>query len=345
MEEILASIRRIIADDVAGEHEARASLVQDGAAQPESDGAAPTAQLGVQPEGEPDIEAGPQDAADLDPVLATSTEAAGSDPFAYEPDENGSSEASASDSRDSESRAPEFQEIESRPAASHRPQPASREPIAMRARPLPAALRPAPRPNSRSSDMASDESVAFAAALMDLSIVEQAVNSELSGLHQAVSTVASVRPRPATAPKASPETADMQVQAKSPAVSSSAGVSSRSASAPTADRREEVRFEDARAEMPRGFESRGFEPRPVLARAPFGEAERPNRLLSGSTGDQVAASFGTLTRTVASNTRSMEDVVTDVLRPMLKSWLDDNLPELVERLVRAEIERVARQGE
>ncbi|MGN6461286.1 MAG: PopZ family protein, partial [Pseudolabrys sp.] len=27
---------------------------------------------------------------------------------------------------------------------------------------------------------------------------------------------------------------------------------------------------------------------------------------------------------------------------MLKSWLDDNLPSLVERIVRAEIERVSR---
>jgi cell pole-organizing protein PopZ len=31
-----------------------------------------------------------------------------------------------------------------------------------------------------------------------------------------------------------------------------------------------------------------------------------------------------------------------MLRPMLKVWLDDNLPGLVERLVRAEIERVSR---
>jgi cell pole-organizing protein PopZ len=31
-----------------------------------------------------------------------------------------------------------------------------------------------------------------------------------------------------------------------------------------------------------------------------------------------------------------------MLRPMLKSWLDDNLPHMVERLVRSEIERVTR---
>jgi cell pole-organizing protein PopZ len=33
-----------------------------------------------------------------------------------------------------------------------------------------------------------------------------------------------------------------------------------------------------------------------------------------------------------------------MLRPMLKKWLDDNLPTIVERLVRVEIERVARGG-
>ena len=35
-------------------------------------------------------------------------------------------------------------------------------------------------------------------------------------------------------------------------------------------------------------------------------------------------------------------IVQDMLRPMLKSWLDENLPVVVERLVRAEIERVSR---
>jgi len=32
----------------------------------------------------------------------------------------------------------------------------------------------------------------------------------------------------------------------------------------------------------------------------------------------------------------------EILRPMLKAWLDEHLPSLVERLVRAEIQRVAR---
>ena len=40
----------------------------------------------------------------------------------------------------------------------------------------------------------------------------------------------------------------------------------------------------------------------------------------------------------------IENLTREMLRPMLKSWLDDNLPSLVERLVRAEIQRVARGG-
>jgi hypothetical protein len=37
---------------------------------------------------------------------------------------------------------------------------------------------------------------------------------------------------------------------------------------------------------------------------------------------------------------TIEDIVREELRPLLKAWLDENLPPLVERLVRAEIERV-----
>jgi len=46
----------------------------------------------------------------------------------------------------------------------------------------------------------------------------------------------------------------------------------------------------------------------------------------------------------ASGDRGLEDMTQDLLRGMLKTWLDDNLPQLVEKLVREEIERVARRG-
>jgi cell pole-organizing protein PopZ len=57
----------------------------------------------------------------------------------------------------------------------------------------------------------------------------------------------------------------------------------------------------------------------------------------------VDAAFNALGQTVlVQNARTLEDLVKEMLRPMLKSWLDDNLLNLVERMVRAEIERVSR---
>lgn len=57
----------------------------------------------------------------------------------------------------------------------------------------------------------------------------------------------------------------------------------------------------------------------------------------------VESVFNTLAHTVLSNNaRTLEDLLKEMLRPMLKSWLDDNLPRLVERLVKAEIARVSR---
>jgi len=75
--------------------------------------------------------------------------------------------------------------------------------------------------------------------------------------------------------------------------------------------------------------------------APFDMAQ----LLSDQSSSAVTNAFGQLAHTVLSNNaRTLEDLVKDMLKPMLKGWLDDNLPTMVERLVRAEIERVARGG-
>jgi cell pole-organizing protein PopZ len=66
-------------------------------------------------------------------------------------------------------------------------------------------------------------------------------------------------------------------------------------------------------------------------------------LISAATTAAVDSAFDTLAQTVlVQNGRTLEDVVREMLRPMLKIWLDDNLPSMVERLVRAEIERVSR---
>ena len=82
----------------------------------------------------------------------------------------------------------------------------------------------------------------------------------------------------------------------------------------------------------------GYEPPPFESAAPT-----PQQILSRTTVSAVESAFNSLAHTVLSNNaRTLEDLVKEMLRPMLKSWLDDNLPGLVERIVKAEIERVSR---
>jgi cell pole-organizing protein PopZ len=51
--------------------------------------------------------------------------------------------------------------------------------------------------------------------------------------------------------------------------------------------------------------------------------------------ESVDAAFGMLAQTEQPHGgRTIEELVTELIRPMLKAWLDDNLPGLVERLVR-----------
>ena len=87
------------------------------------------------------------------------------------------------------------------------------------------------------------------------------------------------------------------------------------------------------------------QPRLDPGRAPA-RVEEP-AILSGNSAQAVNAAFGKLAESVltrATNDRSVEDVTRELLRVMLKQWLDENLPSMVERLVREEIERVARTG-
>jgi len=75
----------------------------------------------------------------------------------------------------------------------------------------------------------------------------------------------------------------------------------------------------------------------------FTSEPTPVSLLSSMAGEQVARSFQDLALAIDSaERRSLDQIAEDMLRPMLQEWLDDNLPTLVERLVREEIERVAR---
>jgi cell pole-organizing protein PopZ len=83
--------------------------------------------------------------------------------------------------------------------------------------------------------------------------------------------------------------------------------------------------------------------RPRPAEGPRSNPMPDRTLLSPRTSAVVDSAFNSLAHTVLmQNSRTLEDLVREMLKPMLKAWLDDNLPNMVERLVRAEIERVSR---
>ena len=65
-------------------------------------------------------------------------------------------------------------------------------------------------------------------------------------------------------------------------------------------------------------------------------------LLSREATAAVGSAFNALTETVKKHEPPLEHLVRETLRPVLKSWLDDNLPLIVERMVQAELERAIR---
>jgi hypothetical protein len=71
----------------------------------------------------------------------------------------------------------------------------------------------------------------------------------------------------------------------------------------------------------------------------------PDEALVGQVASAAAASaFGQLSASILmpADGRTLEDVVRELLRPLLKQWLDDNLPDIVQATVDKEVERIAR---
>jgi cell pole-organizing protein PopZ len=99
-----------------------------------------------------------------------------------------------------------------------------------------------------------------------------------------------------------------------------------------------------------GRPDRSFDDRSSDPPAPTPAADRraapdagERGLLSTPAAAAVDSAFNALAHTVqVRDGRTLEDFISELLRPMLKTWLDENLPAMVERLVRAEIERVSR---
>lgn len=83
-------------------------------------------------------------------------------------------------------------------------------------------------------------------------------------------------------------------------------------------------------------------PRPAPA------AAFPEEPLVGSyAAEQSASHFGALARSVAmpKEGRSLEDLIREMLKPLLREWLDTHLPAIVEARVQAEVERISRRQE
>lgn len=82
------------------------------------------------------------------------------------------------------------------------------------------------------------------------------------------------------------------------------------------------------------------EPPPAAEEPDFGG------LVSPPAAAAAAAAFGRLSGNMAMPApgRTLEDVVRELLRPLLQQWLDENLPGIVQRAVDAEVSRIARGG-
>ena len=118
----------------------------------------------------------------------------------------------------------------------------------------------------------------------------------------------------------------------------------------TIDGQSDVVFTDPPAQPePRFVEEPRIAEEPLVAEEPRRQQAAPQpavfdrSLMSSHTSAAVDSAFNALAQTVlVQNARTLEDLVKEMLRPLLKSWLDDNLPGMVERIVKAEIERVSR---
>jgi cell pole-organizing protein PopZ len=82
-------------------------------------------------------------------------------------------------------------------------------------------------------------------------------------------------------------------------------------------------------------------PQPVAAGAPLPD----EALLSPPAADLASAAFGQLSKSLLmpAEGRTLEDVVRELLRPLLKAWLDEHLPSIVQIAVTEEVERVSRR--
>jgi hypothetical protein len=89
----------------------------------------------------------------------------------------------------------------------------------------------------------------------------------------------------------------------------------------------------------------------VVDKPPPIVADEPRRLMSDGTARQASDALQGLQARVPRNLLlgnsdlTIEDLVRAELRPILKAWLDQYLPDLVERMVQREIRRITRESQ
>jgi cell pole-organizing protein PopZ len=102
------------------------------------------------------------------------------------------------------------------------------------------------------------------------------------------------------------------------------------------------------------------EPKP-MAEVNTIDSKSSDKLVSNDAAKATSKSLSQLANTIAEHqaakdavpetplgsgaAKSLEDIVRELMRPMLKDWLDENLPGVVERVVRKEVQKLVRQVE
>jgi cell pole-organizing protein PopZ len=179
---------------------------------------------------------------------------------------------------------------------------------------------PAPTPDTESAPASTYNRPPPPAAANKQSDVD-AMLADLDAPPKVAPAAAPVAPPPAPAEPSPPDVLDLTEAMATPTPEPAASFR-------TIDAASDVVFTDRAPEPPP-------EP-PALGAAP------DSALISSATVSAVDSAFNSLAYTVlGQNARTLEDLVKEMLRPMLKGWLDDNLPNMVERIVRTEIERVS----
>jgi len=213
---------------------------------------------------------------------------------------------------------------EAKPAAAEKPAslPAAAKPAVMKDIP-PSAIAPAPRPAPAPKPAPPPPAPEPAA----VSNNQDDIDAMLAGLDAATpeADIRSAQREPEPEPDVFELTDEMALPEPAPIPAP--------ATFNKVEPQDDIEFTEAKASRRQPAYEPPFESAPA----------RP--ILSHSTVSAVESAFNSLANTVLSNNaRTLEDLVKEMLRPMLKSWLDDNLPGLVERIVKAEIERVSRGG-